>query len=415
MKKLKLTAFVFSIVFVVIQLILLFVFFNHPQHSDQITHLRLAMGAYSEGMMYPTVSNLYDKYIVAPGLINFLVFQLRTFGTVSYNGFFQMIMNVIMLWEVFYIANKLFSKTTGYIAIIVYCLTYSNYMGILVYGTEIPFLFLALSGVCLCLSKKWYYVLCAAICFFLSNTIRPLVILFVIAVFVYFIYCKVNWKLYVLLIVPFLLINYGYGKFNEVRIGYFVNQSTTGGVNILKTAHDRADGTSEKGSIIMFDSKSKYAFSNNKDKTVFEKDIMWRQAGIEWIKNNPTKYFKMFLKKIPYLYADDAWPERLVFGSAFLKSMDKEASADKRFEMIIHLLVKNVIYYILLALFVFSLFVNRKDILSVKGILLLLLILGTGATVLFPVMPRYHYPFMFVIMIWAAYGAEYLLNKRKFI
>lgn len=414
MKKLKLTAFVFSIVFVVIQLILLFVFFNHPQHSDQITHLRLAMGAYNEGMMYPTMTNLYDSFIVAPGLINFLVLQLRIFGTVSYNGFFQMIMNVIMLWEVFYIANKLFSKTTGYIAIIVYCLTYSNYMGILVYGTEIPFLFLALSGVCLCLTEKWYYVLCAASCFSLSNTIRPLVILFVIVVFVYYIYCKVNWKLYVFLIVPFLLINYGYGKFNEARIGYFVNQSTTGGTNLLQTAHDRADGTTAKGSIIMFDPNSKYAYSNNKDKTVFEKDIMWRQAGIEWIKNNPTKYFMMFFKKIPYLYADDAWPERLVFDSGFSKSLDKVASVDKKNEMIILLLVKNIFYYIMLALFVFSLFVNRKDILSVKGTLLLLLILGTGATVLFPVMPRYHYPFMFVIMIWSAYGVEYLLKKISY-
>ena len=411
MKRLRLATIAVLCVFVMVQVTLLFVFLHAPQHSDQIVHIRFATNAFTEGSLYPSVSNLYDSYFLAPGLINFFVLQLWSFGTVDYNGFFQFLMNVIMLYEVFYIAKKLFSEKTAYLAVILYCLTYSNYMGILVFGTEIPFLFLALTGFCLCLTLKWYYILFAAFFFALSNTIRPLVILFVILAVAHFVWKRVNWRLYVWLIVPFLMFNWGYGKFNEARIGHFVNQSTTGGTNLIQTAHDRADGTTANGSVIVLEKSSPYAYGNNTDKTFYEKDKMWKNAGMEWIKEHPGKYCLQFFKKIPYLYADDAWPERLVFDTGFSKSMDKETDSNTKIRMVLMLIFKNLLYYALLLLFIYSLFVYKKEIISEKGLLLLYLILGTGATVLFPVMPRYHYPFMFVITIWAAYGMEYIINK----
>lgn len=411
-KALGKTAIVFTILFAIIQIGLLIYFFQSPQHSDQVLHVRLANLAYNAEVWYPSVMNLYDSFIVAPGLINFLTIQLHLFGTVDYNGFFQFIMNMIMLYEVFFIGKKLFSLTTGYISAILYCLLYSNYMGILVWGTEIPFLFFALSGVCLCLTGKWYNILLGGLLFSVSNTIRPLVLLFVILVVVYFFIKKVKWSNYILLLVPFFILNFGYGKMNEHRIGYFVNQSTTGGTNLIQTAHDRADGTTSKGYCIVGDKDSPYAYENNKDKTVFEKDEMWKNAGIEWIKHNPGKYFMMFFKKIPYMYADDAWPERLVFDTGFQKSMGKDISTSEKIKIMIGIVLKNIIYYAILCLFAYSLYLNRKSILSIKGVLLLFLLIGTGATVLFPVMPRYHYPFLFVIIIWAAYGIESIINKK---
>ena len=219
--------------------------------------------------------------------------------------------------------------------------------------------------------------------------------------------------MYILLIVPFLMLNWSYGRFNEARIGYFVNQSTTGGTNLLQTAHDRADGTTAKGSVIVLEKNSPYAYHNNKDKTFYEKDEMWKKAGVEWIKANPGKYCMQFIKKIPYLYADDAWPERLVFDSGFSESMNKEIDGYTKIRMVVMLIFKNLLYYALLILFVLSLFINKNEIISEKGLLLLFMIMGTGATILFPVMPRYHYPFMFVITIWAAYGMECIMRKHN--
>ena len=145
-EKLKTVTLTIVLIFIAVHIFLLIFYFGNPQHSDQVVHMNVANKAFSEGTWYPTASNLYDNFIVAPGLINFLILQLKLFGTMNYNGVFQLLMNLTMLFEVYYIAKHFFSKVVGYIATIIYCLIYSNYMGILIWGTEIPFLFLCLTA-----------------------------------------------------------------------------------------------------------------------------------------------------------------------------------------------------------------------------------------------------------------------------
>lgn len=409
-EKLKTVTLITVFTFVAVQIFLLIFYFGNPQHSDQIVHMKFANRAFNEGTWYPTASNLYDSYIVAPGLINFLILQLKLFGTMDYNGVFQLLMNLAMLFEVYYIAKHFFSEFVGYTAVILYCLLYSNYMGILIWGTEIPFLFLSLTAFTLCLTEKWYNVLIASALLALSNTIRPLSILFIVTICLYFALNKTNWKQYALLCVPFFLLNYGYGKVNEARMGYFINTSTTGGVNLIQTACDNADGTTAKGYSIVGSKKSKYAYENNKDKTVFEKDKMWHDAGIEWIKQNPKKYFMMFFKKVPYMYADDTWPERLID----LDNLHKKESGDKTY--FIMMTIKNTPYYAIcllaifgIAFFLKSLYEEHRNALI---ILLAYFIMGTGGTVLMPVMNRYHYPFLFVLIIFAAYTINHTYEKK---
>lgn len=414
MKKLDLATKVAIALFMIIQIVLLIVFFKSPQFSDQVVHMRLATGAFNENSLYPTANNLYDSYIVAPGLINFLIFQLKLLGTMDYNGVFQFAMNMAMLYEVYYIAKFFFSKTVGYIAAILYCLVYSNYLGILIWGTEIPFMFLGMTGLCLCLTTKWYNVLIATVLFAIANTIRPLSILFIITIVIFFAFSKVNWKHYLLLFIPFFVLNFGYGKFNETRMGYYVSKSTTGGTNLLQTANDYADGTTTKGSKIIKLKESKYAYKNNKDKTVFEKDKMWHDAGIEWIKKNPGKYFKMFFYKVPYMYADDSWPERLVIRDYYYRKASSD-NKEKR-EYAISMIIKNIPYYIVFILALFGVVAYRRDLYKNRKkayiSLLAYIIIGTGGTVLMPVMARYHYPFLFVLIIFAAYTIEQIYNRK---
>ena len=413
MKKLNLATKVAIALFMIIQIVLLIVFFKSPQFSDQVVHMRLATGAFNENSLYPTANNLYDSYIVAPGLINFLIFQLKLLGTMDYNGVFQFAMNMAMLYEVYYIAKFFFSKTVGYIAAILYCLVYSNYLGILIWGTEIPFMFLGMTGLCLCLTTKWYNVLIATVLFAIANTIRPLSILFIITIVIFFAFSKVNWKHYLLLFIPFFVLNFGYGKFNETRMGY-VSKSTTGGTNLLQTANDYADGTTTKGSKIIKLKESKYAYKNNKDKTVFEKDKMWHDAGIEWIKKNPGKYFKMFFYKVPYMYADDSWPERLVIRDYYFRKTSPDSKVKRTYA--ISMIIKNIPYYIVFILALFGVVAYRKDLYKNRKkayiSLLAYIIIGTGGTVLMPVMARYHYPFLFVLIIFAAYTIEQIYNRK---
>lgn len=49
---------------------------------------------------------------------------------------------------------------------------------------------------------------------------------------------------------------------------------------------------------------------------------------------------------------------------------------------------------------------------SSKGVILIPVILGIAITCIFSVSPRYHYPFLFAMVIWAAYAFECYLRKK---
>lgn len=398
-----------------IQLFVLFYFWGAPQYSDNRAYMDIAIHCFESGKWYPMTEHLHSYYIWTPGLINFFILQLHLFGTLNFNEVFNFIMNLIMLADVYYIAKKLFNQTTAYWSLIIYSITYSNIIGIAVNGTEIPFLCTALTALTLCLyQKSFLYLLLAALLFFISNTIRPLVILYIIIACSYFFVKKYHWSRYALLVIPYFLFCCIYGFYNKQKIGEFVYQSTTSGVNLLMSAHDDADGTTSKGILAMRDStKNCYTGAIAVDQTLTfkEKDKMMKNMAFEWIKENPWKYIKICFYKVVYMYADDAWGERLMFDTGFAKGL-KNATTSEKISKFGEILLKNVIYYLTWLAFLYALIRKRKEIFSEKGILLGLLLVGTGATCLFATMPRYHYPFMFVIIIWAAYGIDtYLHNK----
>lgn len=62
--------------------------------------------------------------------------------------------------------------------------------------------------------------------------------------------------------------------------------------------------------------------------------------------------------------------------------------------------------------FLIGLWTKRKEILSSKGIILIPVFLGIAITCIFSVSPRYHYPFLFAMVIWAAYAFDCYLRKK---
>jgi hypothetical protein len=61
-------------------------------------------------------------------------------------------------------------------------------------------------------------------------------------------------------------------------------------------------------------------------------------------------------------------------------------------------------------LFFYALWANRKKNLAEKSIFLVILITGTIITYIFPVGTRYHYPFIFTVIIYAAWGIDTLIE-----
>ena len=409
---LKLTYLIFGL-WLIAQIIVVVWFWGVPQKSDQGVYMDIAKACFDKGEWYPLQSSVYASYIWTAGFINFLILQLKLFGTMNTNMIFNLIMNIGIAVEIFCLGKRFFSVRTANIAVILWCLLYSNLMIVAPAGTEIPFLFLALSAFCLCLFyPKPLFMAIAGVLFILANWVRPLAIIFIFTIIIYMLWKKYSWKNFAALFVSIALSVFLIGKLTENKIGYFVFQSTTSGVNLIMTANDKAYGG--VASSILKDSTS-IAFIENADSLTFkEKDALWKARSIEWIKQNPGKYAKLYLLKLGGLYIEDSWPDRPILGlDGFVDSyvVEKKVSKSAFISQVIIRGVKSLAYFFALIMFIYSIIVYRKSLLTEKSIFLILLAAGTFSTCLFAVSPRYHYPFLFTIILFSAYGIEHFIGK----
>ena len=78
--------------------------------------------------------------------------------------------------------------------------------------------------------------------------------------------------------------------------------------------------------------------------------------------------------------------------------------------------IKNTPYYTVCLLAILGIVFFFKNLYKEhrNGLITLLayFIMGTGGTILMPVMNRYHYPFLFVLIIFAAYTINHTYEKK---
>jgi 4-amino-4-deoxy-L-arabinose transferase-like glycosyltransferase len=403
-----------SAIWILAQIVLIACFWEYPHiKGDSGNYISMAQRCFNNGQWYPMVEDVYSIWFCAQGLINLLILQLRIFGTTNFNDILNLFLNIAILFEIYYLGKKFFSKRTGLISVIIFCLFYSNFFIVLEPLTELPFLFLCLSALCLVFSGKWKYVIVAALLFALANWFRPLAIVFLFASAVYFFITKAKFYNYIALIIPYILVLFIIGTITEKKIGYFVYQSQTFGYNLLMTSHDNAKGNVDH---YIFNEEDGAGFIENRDSLTFkETDSIWRERSFKWIKEHPIKYIALFFKKIPALYIHDAWP---FSGYWFDETVainffrDSAASRDIFAKKILFQSLISIPYYLTYLLFFYVLWVNRKKIFSVKAIFPVILITGTIITCIFPVGMRYHYPFIFTVIIYAAWGIDTLIEDK---
>lgn len=148
--------------------------------------------------------------------------------------------------------------------------------------------------------------------------------------------------------------------------------------------------------------------------TYAQKDSIWKARSVEWIKAHPAKFIGLYAIKIPGLFAEDTWPDRAVLqGAGFVdKFAHGQISLSEFIGKVILMVSKSIVFYIICIVFLIGLWTKRKDILTSKGIILIPVFLGIAITCIFSVSPRYHYPFLFAMVIWAAYAFDYYLSKK---
>ncbi|WP_298073562.1 hypothetical protein [uncultured Bacteroides sp.] len=411
---LKKTAISVVIISVIVQIFVMIYYWDVPLYSDAGSYIERAKKCYMQGTWYPNSDNIYDYYIWSLGNINWLILQLKLFGTTAYNAVFNLLFELGIVFNIYYISNFFFTKRVSYVSIALYSILYSNLIIVVPTLTQLPYLLLVISAFSLCLKPTFIKLFLAGVLFTLGNSVRPLAVLFLISSVVYLIFFyRLKYKYYFSLLISISLCVVLIGCWTYKNTGHFIYQSSTSGYNLIMVANDEATG----GVINVF-GPNDAGWIENADKVTYEeKDKIFRERAVAWIIDNPGKYILGYFKRLFLLYVEDAWSDRYFAPHITLGEIGRQNGFTVEFivENIIPRILKGTCYYIVLFLGICSLFSMRKeDWKSSKIVLLLLFVLGTCATCIFPPCAAYHHPYVFIIVIWAAWYIEKLVGKTGF-
>ena len=411
-RKIRTFSIVVAILWVIAQIVAFVFFQDIEQGNDPKSYISHAMQHYHAGTWYPTKANLYDIYIQALGFVNWLILLFRAFGpSIKAVMVVNIIMNVAILYEIYYLSKQFFSLNVAYIAVILYCLIFSNTFIPIHISSDLPSLFFILTGFILALNPKWQIALLGALLLGYSHSIRPYEMAFMVSLLVYFWLHKMPWQRYVLLLVPYFAVILAIGLFSKVQTGYYVTASTSSNYAMVKIA--LGDGKADAGNGIFYDKESPI-YQGLPDKTFAEKDSIWKERAKPGLKKNGLKYLLFWPKRVFDLYKVDCFSVPSLVSADQIKVRDAAKDRKKaQIEFVFWKSLYSFVYFITLVLFVISLYVNRKSIISEKGLFLLILFVLTCEFSLLISEDRYHYPCVFILCIWAAYGIETKTLKKR--
>jgi preprotein translocase subunit SecG len=407
----KATLIVFAL-WCLLQLVILVVYFNHELVPDSAKYISDALQSLTTGTPYPSQKNLYDTYIFAPGFVAYLTIIIRLFGTYKAAMIINLLMNIGIVWGVYYITRRFFDKSTALISVILYCLLFSNLFVPLHIITEVPYLFLCLLGFIFTLQDKPAYLIAGGVAYALAYTMRPLVLAFLIASLVYLFIHKRKLVYYFCLLFVYGLLLFAYSQYNKSNCGYGIVSSTTGGYNLIMTAND---GATTIANFSIYQQPGQPGYIPNAACVPFAvKDSIWKARSVVWIRHHPVRYASLVAKRVPRLYSADCWPLSSVFAINTMSNALQSANQTKALrERRIVQGIESITYYLVMLFFLLALYEERRNIFSDKGTILLIVLLGTGGTCLFPVELRYHYPYLFAITIWAAAWVSAKMRERS--
>ena len=396
-----------SVLAFLIQLVLVILHWNTPQGSDMGVYIAYAEQCADQNSFYPTMMHLHSRYLFAPGWVNFLVLCINLFSTWKAAIVVNLIMSQLITWCLYLLGRKFFGPRTACVAVIMWSLLYSNWFAVVPVGTEVPFLCLSLAAFTLCVCRDgrlWAYLLAGAL-LVTANYVRPLAILFIVAIVAYMLLHRSRPVAYLALVVPIVAGVWFYGSVSARNVGIFAPQSTTSGVNLVMTANDKAYGG--VASHLLEDSTTICYIADEEKYTFTQVDSIHKARAVAWIKEHPGKYAALYLKKLAGLFVEDSWADRPVLGGDGFIGQAATGAADKTalLKRVAHMAAGSLVYYAVLVLALIGIIRNRKLIVrnyASQGILLLLLVMGIGSTCLFSVSPRYHYPFLFILVLFAA-------------
>lgn len=375
--------------------------------GDPNAYRFLALQAVEQGTWYPNLSNYHDNFIFAPGYVNFICLVLYLGGSLKTVLYLQVLFNILIVLILYKLTSKVFGRHEAFIAACIYMLLPSNLLSPTVGYTELLFILLSLSAIYCSLSDKKYLIVIAGILIGLANWVRPLGIVWLFAIMIYYIVNKVDYKKYMCLFVGSVAIVCLIGIFTKEHFPDFNYSSSTGGWNLIMGANDDCDGgyndlVFKEGNIGYLEESAQYTYK--------QRDDFYKSQAIDWVLNNPITYLKYLPSKIKLLFMFD---NQYDMSGNLIEAQSRPVYLLSKISFSNKLVRNgaNILYWFILLMSLISLCMCMRD----KNILLFqIIVLGTTAMTLATVgHPRYHQVFMPYMIICASYMMCMLIKMIK--
>ena len=405
--KLKSVSLIVVLLWLFIQVVMIFVYWETPQYSDAHIYQLMAIDCYEHNEWYPMRSQLYDNFLFNPGYVNFLILELKLFGSFSYHSIIGLLLNILLLLIIRKIVGTLLIEKAKEWVTILYCIMYSNMIIIIPTMSDLLYSVLLFGGLCF-LRKNYLFIVFSAFTMTCAEYVRPLLPIFILSILLFLI-IKYSWKYlccYIISLVLFTsIINWG---ISHITAAHNAKGSTLG-YNLIMGANDDMNGTVN---FKVFEKGNLGFIENIREVDVYNKDLIWRERAINWILDNPVKYLSYIPIKLGRLWWGDHYMDLPLKN---LESSDLNKLSNKViFLRAVKIIVLSLGYYVVIGFALYGIWRKRKQILGYWGIFILPLILASGMHCVLYGGMRYHYPYVPILLLYACVGIM-SMKKQKLL
>ena len=287
--------------------------FDGEQVSDAESYLELARYYATVNSWYPGPGDLHATYIFGNGYVNLLSVVMRLSTSMIWAFLLNMLFTQMIVLSWADIARQLTGRTqTACLTVVLLCAMCGLWGEVAATRTELCFM--AFMGVSLALSlrKSAGSLLAAGVLMGLANWVRPLLVVFLPGVLLFFLMRRVGWKRVLAYLAGLTLVIVLLGARTYQRTGRFVYQAQTMGVNMLMGANDDADG-SYVGEV--YDEGKPGYVAPGSGVTFDERDARYKRYAVEWIMEHPLRFAALAPAKLFYYLATDIYCGSSFFGN----------------------------------------------------------------------------------------------------
>jgi len=404
--RLRLAVCAVVILWVIAQVVHAAVYWGEPQYGDAMIYQRLAHECYDAGSWYPMAQQLYaEPYLFNPGYVNLLILCLHVVGSLTYMPLVNLALNIALLCICMHVVGALCNRKVAMWFAILYCILSSNVTIVSPTLSELWFS-VCLYGSIALVCKRWPVLILSGMLMVYANYIRPISALFMLPILLYVIYQRYSWRYYAAYFAGMVVMVAGIVGFNDRINGNPVMSASTMGVNLIMGANDHATGTVTD----VFGPGQPGYIENAETLTVFEKDSIWKARALEWISENPGKYLGSMPIKLARLWWADSYTDLPLKGTSM--SDTSAVSSGDVVRHALHVGVWSIGYWLVWTLALIGLFRLRRQLFGYWGIFFIPVILASLMHMVMYGGMRYHYPYMPVLLMYAAIGIVMLRNRR---